>query len=238
MKLDILAFAAHPDDVELACGGTLAKQVKLGYKVGIIDLTLGQLGSRGDVETRLAEAQMAAKILGLSVRENLGFRDGFFEIDEFHLLEVVKKIRQYQPEIILCNAIEDRHPDHGRAAALLERAFFLSGLLKVETEINGEKQSLWRAKKILHYIQEKYIQPTFVVDISEYLDVKLESIKAHKSQFYQAGSNEPYTKISSETYFDFLKSRAKELGSQCNYEYAEGFVSKTLIGLSDLIDIQ
>jgi len=238
MKLDILVFAAHPDDAELACGGTIAKQVSMGHKVGIIDLTHGELSSRGTVETRKVEAQKAADILGLSVRENLGFRDGFFEIDETHLLEVIKKIRQYQPDIVLCNAVDDRHPDHKRGGDLVERAFFLSGLIKIETTIDNMPQLIWRPKKLLHYIQEKYNRPDFVIDITDFLDVKFESIKAYSSQFYQKNSNEPYTKISGEGYFDFLKSRAKELGSQCNFEYAEGFVSKMQIGLDNIIDIK
>ena len=238
MKLDILVFAAHPDDAELACGGTIAKHVKNGYKVGIIDLTNGELSSRGNVDLRRKEAQKAAEILGLSVRENLGFRDGFFEIDEYHLLEIVKKIRQYQPAIVLCNAIDDRHPDHKRGCDLVERAFFLSGFVKIETEINGVTQSIWRPKKLIHYIQEKYIKPSFVVDISDFLEVKFKSIEAYTSQFYQKDSDEPYTKISGEGYFEFLKSRAKELGSQSGYDYAEGFVSKTLIGIDNIIDIE
>ncbi|MEZ5038036.1 MAG: bacillithiol biosynthesis deacetylase BshB1 [Chitinophagales bacterium] len=238
MKLDILVFAAHPDDAELACGGTIAKQVKLGNKVGIIDLTNGELSSRGTVQTRKEEAQAAAKILGLSIRENLGFRDGFFEIDEYHLLEIIKKIRQYQPEIILCNAIDDRHPDHKRGGDLVERAFFLSGLVKIETTSNGENQTIWRPKKLIHYIQEKYIKPDFVVDISDFLEMKFKSIKAYTSQFYQKDSDEPYTKISGEGYFEFLKSRAKELGSQCGFDYAEGFTSSTQIGIDDIIKIK
>ena len=188
-KLDILVFAAHPDDVELACSGTVLKHISLGYKVGIVDLTKGELGTRGSAAIRSEETKVASELLGIHIRENLGFRDGFFEIDEVHLLKVVEVIRKYQPEIILANAASDRHPDHKRAGDLVSRANFLSGLLKVQTE----NQTHWRAKAVYRYIQDNYMEPDFVVDISGFETKKLDAIKAFKSQFYDPNSNEPST---------------------------------------------
>jgi bacillithiol biosynthesis deacetylase BshB1 len=238
MKLDILVFAAHPDDAELTCGGTILKYVALGKKVGIIDLTQGELGTRGDVLQRKIEAENASKILGLSVRENLQYKDGFFEIDEKHLMGVIQKIRKYQPEIILCNSIKDRHPDHERAGALVERANFLSGLPKIETLEGMDKQQAYRARKVFHYIQEQYITPDFVVDISDYIEQKWASIMAYESQFYNPNSKELETKISRKDYLEFLKSRSREMGNPCGFEFAEGFTCDTLIGVDNIFDIQ
>lgn len=238
MKLDILVFAAHPDDAELSCGGTLAKYASEGKQIGIIDLTQGELGTRGNVTSRKKEAEHASAILGIHVRENLQFRDGFFEIDELHLSTIIKKIRKYQPEILLCNATKDRHPDHARAGELVARANFLSGLMKIETLDVMDSQKPWRAKKVFHYIQEEYVKPSFVADISDFIDKKLEAIAAYKTQFYDPESNEPETKIARKDYLDFIKARAKEMGNPCNYEYAEGFVCNTLIGIKNIFDIQ
>lgn len=233
MKLDILAFAAHPDDIELACSGTLLKHIALGYKVGIIDLTRGELGSRGSAEIRDEESKKSTQILGIHARENLGFRDGFFEIDEAHLLKVVEMIRKYQPEIILANAVSDRHPDHKRAGDLVARANFLSGLVKIETK----NQSKWRAKSVYRYVQDNYVKPDFVVDISGFEQKKLEAIKAFKSQFFDPNSTEPQTPISKADFLDFILARAKDLGRTINADYAEGFTTERYIGVKNLFDL-
>ena len=203
MKLDILAFAAHPDDIELACSGTLIKHIKNGSKVGIIDLTEGELGSRGSRELRYEEAANATKIIGNIVRENLNLGDGFFEVEEKSMMKVIEMIRKYQPDIILCNAISDRHPDHGRGCELVKRAAFLSGLLKIETSIDGKSQEKWRPKQVFHYIQDEYIEPDFVIDISDEMEGKMKSILAYSSQFFNPESKEPQTPISSQEFMDF-----------------------------------
>lgn len=233
-KLDILVFAAHPDDVELACSGTVLKHISLGYKVGIIDLTKGELGTRGSAAIRSEETKVASELLGIHIRENLGFRDGFFEIDEVHLLKVVEVIRKYQPEIILANAASDRHPDHKRAGDLVSRANFLSGLLKVQTE----NQTHWRAKAVYRYIQDNYIEPDFVVDISGFETKKLDAIKAFKSQFYDPNSNEPSTPISREDFLEFVLARAKQFGRPINAEYGEGFTVERYIGVDNLLSLK
>ncbi len=233
-KLDILVFAAHPDDVELACSGTVLKHISLGYKVGIVDLTRGELGTRGSAEIRAEETKVASSILGIHSRENLGFRDGFFEIDEAHLLKVVEVIRKYQPELILANAASDRHPDHKRAGDLVSRANFLSGLVKIETA----NQTAWRAKAVYRYIQDNYIEPDFVVDISGFEAKKLEAIKAFKSQFYDPNSTEPKTPISREDFLDFILARAKQLGRPINAEYGEGFTVERYVGVDDLFELK
>lgn len=233
-KLDILVFAAHPDDVELACSGTLLKHISLGYKVGIVDLTRGELGTRGSAEIRAEETRVASSILGIHSRENLGFRDGFFEIDEAHLLKVVEVIRKHRPEIILANAASDRHPDHRRAGDLVSRANFLSGLVKIETA----NQTAWRAKVVYRYIQDNYIEPDFVVDISGFEAKKLEAIKAFKSQFYDPNSTEPKTPISREDFLDFILARAKQLGRPINAEYGEGFTVERYVGVDDLFELK
>lgn len=234
MKLDILVFAAHPDDVELACSGTVLKHISLGYKVGIVDLTKGELGTRGSAEIRSEESKKASEILGIHVRENLGFRDGLFEIDEAHLLKGITTIRKYQPEIILANAKSDRHPDHKRAGDLVSRANFLSGLVKIETE----NQTPFRAKVIYRYIQDNFIEPDFVVDISGFETKKLEAIKAFKSQFYDPSSTEPQTPISKEDFLDFILARAKDFGRAINVNYGEGFNVERYVGVDDLFQLK
>lgn len=238
MKLDILVFAAHPDDMELSCSGTVLKHLQLGYKVGIIDLTQGELGSRGTAALRAEESKKASAILGIEVRENLGFRDGFFEIEEAHLMKVIQLIRKYQPEIVLANAKYDRHPDHQRAGDLVSRAAFLSGLLKIDTIDQGEKQEKWRPKSVYRYVQEQYINPDFVVDISGFEDKKLESIKAFSSQFYNPDSTEPPTPISRKDYLEFVLSRMKQYGGLINANYGEGFTVERYIGIDDLFKIK
>lgn len=230
-KLDILAFGAHPDDVELGCGGTLLSAVAQGKKVGIIDLTKGELGTRGTTSQRLKEAQLASQIIGAAVRENLGMADGFFENNKENQFAIIEIIRCYQPTIILCNAIDDRHPDHGRAAQLVETASFLAGLVKIQSTHNGQVQMPWRPNQVFHYIQSKSLAPNFVVDISAFMDKKMEAILAHGSQFYNPNSNEPNTFISSDSFLEFIKGRAKEFGQQIGVAYAEGFISEKMIGI-------
>lgn len=212
MKLDILAFGAHPDDVELGCGATLAKEIALGKKVGIIDLTRGELGTRGSATLRDQEAAAAKEILGVHIRENLGFSDGFFSNDKVHQLEIIKMIRKYQPEIVLCNAIDDRHIDHPKGSKLVSDACFLSGLLKVETTIDSKQQDKWRPKHVYHYIQWKSIEPDFVVDVTGFMDVKVTAVKAYGSQFYDPKSNEAETPITSKNFIDSIVYRAQDLG--------------------------
>lgn len=237
MKLDILAFGAHPDDVELGCGGTIAKEVALGKKVGIVDLTRGELGTRGSVEIRNQESANASKILGISVRENLDMKDCFFVNDEAHQLEIVKMIRKYKPEIVLCNAIEDRHIDHGKGGSLVSDACFLSGLRKIETEVNGEKQEAWRPKLVYHYIQWINIKPDFVVDITEYNDVRIEAILAYSSQFYNSESDEPITVIATKNFKESLNYRAQDLGRLIGTDYAEGFTVERYLAVNSLSDL-
>lgn len=237
MKLDILAFGAHPDDVELGCGGTIAKEIALGKKVGIIDLTRGELGTRGSVAIRNQEAAVAAKILGVSIRENLDMRDGFFVNDEPHQLEIIKMIRKYKPEIVLCNAIDDRHIDHGKGSKLVSDACFLSGLVKIVTKINGELQEAWRPKIVYHYIQWKDITPDFVVDISGYNDKRIASILAYSSQFYNANSNEPETPIATKNFLESLNYRAQNFGRLIGTDYAEGFTTERYLAVNSLSDL-
>lgn len=230
-KLDILAFGAHPDDVELGCGGTLLAAVAEGKKVGIIDLTKGELGTRGTVSIRLNEALLAGEIIGATTRVNLDMKDGFFVNDQAHQISIIETIRKFQPTIILCNAPEDRHPDHGKAAKLVADASFLSGLSKIKTAYNGIDQEAWRPSQVFHYIQSRTLTPNFVVDISSHMDKKMESIMAHASQFYNPNSNEPNTFISSDSFLDFVKGRAKEFGQQIGVQYAEGFITEKMIGI-------
>lgn len=238
MKLDILAFGAHPDDVELGCSGTIAKEVSLGKKVGIIDLTRGELGTRGSVEIRNSESAKASEILGVVVRENLDMRDGFFVNDETHQLKVIEMIRKYQPEIVLCNAITDRHIDHGKGSKLVSDACFLSGLRQIKTELNGEAQEAWRPKVVYHYIQWQNIEPDFVVDISKFMDKKMESVLAYGSQFYDPKSNEPVTPITSKNFLDSVKYRAEDLGRLVGVEYAEGFTTERYLAVNSLGDLK
>ncbi|TSE04738.1 bacillithiol biosynthesis deacetylase BshB1 [Aquimarina algiphila] len=237
MKLDILAIGAHPDDIELSCSGTIAKEVALGKKVGILDLTRGELGTRGTPEIRDQEAKNAAKVLGVSVRENLNFRDGFFTNDEEHQLAIIQKIRKYKPEIVLCNAITDRHIDHGKASKLTSDACFLSGLRRIETFDDKEVQEAWRPKHVFHYIQWKNIEPDFVVDISDYIDVKMDSVIAYESQFYDPNSNEPSTPISSKNFMDSIRYRANDLGRIIGVEYAEGYTVERYVAVNSIFDL-
>ncbi|MES2849245.1 MAG: bacillithiol biosynthesis deacetylase BshB1 [Bacteroidota bacterium] len=231
MKLDILAFGVHPDDVELGCAGTLLVEKMKGKKTGIIDLTKGELGTRGSAAIREKEAAAAATILQLDARENLGLADGFFKNDEAHQRKVIAAIRKYQPEIILCNAPEDRHPDHGRSAQLVEDAGFLSGLRKIETlDENGQPQEAWKPKYIFNYLQDRYLHPTFVIDISDVIEKKVESIKAYSTQFYNPGTDEPETYISTPDFLDSIMYRSKMLGKMIGVKHAEGFISTKMIG--------
>jgi bacillithiol biosynthesis deacetylase BshB1 len=238
MKLDILAFGAHPDDVELGCSGTIAKEVSLGKKVGIIDLTRGELGTRGSVEIRDNEARLAAKIMGVSVRENLNMRDGFFVNDEAHQLEIIKQIRKYRPEIVICNAIEDRHIDHAKGSKLVSDSCFLSGLIKIETEFEGQFQEAWRPKVVYHYIQWKNIEPDFVVDISDFIKQKTESILAYSSQFYSENSNEPITPIATKNFLESINYRSQDFGRLVGVEYAEGFTTERYLAVNSLSDLR
>ncbi|UUC44048.1 bacillithiol biosynthesis deacetylase BshB1 [Flavobacterium cerinum] len=234
MKLDILAFGAHPDDVELGCGATLAKEISLGKKVGIVDLTRGELGTRGSAEIRDEEARKAAEILGVTVRENLKFRDGFFVNDETHQLEIIKMIRKYRPEIVLCNAIDDRHIDHGKGSKLVSDACFLSGLRRIETEVEGVLQEAWRPKVVYHYIQWKNITPDFVVDVTGFIDKKVAAILAYGSQFYEPNSSEPTTPIATKNFLDSLHYRSQDLGRLIGTDYAEGFTAERYLAVSSL----
>lgn len=237
MKLDILAFGAHPDDVELSCGATIAKEISLGKKTGIVDLTRGELGTRGTAEIRDVEAADAAKILGVAVRENLRFRDGFFLNDETHQLEIIKMIRKYKPEIVLCNAVDDRHIDHGKGSKLVSDACFLSGLVKIETSLDGKAQEPWRPKQVYHYIQWKNIVPDFVVDVTGFMDIKVASLMAYKSQFYDPDSTEPVTPIATKNFKDSILYRAADLGRLINTEYAEGFTVERYVAVNSLADL-
>lgn len=234
MKLDILAIGAHPDDVELGCSATIAKEVSLGKKVGILDLTRGELGTRGSAEIRDEEAKNAAIILGVEVRENLAFADGFFLNDKSHQLEVIKMIRKYRPEIVLCNAIDDRHIDHGKGSKLVSDSCFLSGLRKLETRLDGEVQEAWRPKFVYHYIQWKNLEPDFVVDVSGFIDKKIESVMAYKSQFFDPQSKEPESPISSQNFIESVKYRAQDLGRLIGVDFAEGFTAERPIAVSNL----
>ena len=234
MKLDILAFGAHPDDVELGCGATIAKEISLGKKVGIVDLTRGELGTRGSANLRDLEAKSAGDILGISVRENLRFADGFFINDNRHQLEIIKMIRKYQPEIVLCNAIDDRHIDHPKGSSLVSDACFLSGLVKINTAVEGENQEKWRPKKVYHYIQWKNIEPDFVVDVTGFVEKKTDAVLAYSSQFYDQNSKEPETPITSKNFIDSINYRARDLGRLINVEYAEGFTTERYVAVENL----
>ena len=234
MKLDILAFGAHPDDVELGAGGTIAKEVSLGKKVGIVDLTRGELGTRGSADLRDIEAENAAKILGVAVRENVRFADGFFTNDKKHQLEIIKMIRKYQPDIVLCNAIDDRHIDHPKGSKLVSDACFLSGLLKIETELEGESQQKWRPKQVFHYIQWKNIKPDFVVDVTGFINVKEKAVLAYSSQLYDPNSNELETPITSKNFIESIKYRAQDLGRLIGVDYAEGFNTERYVAVENL----
>jgi bacillithiol biosynthesis deacetylase BshB1 len=233
MKLDILAFGAHPDDVELSCGGTLLVEKMNGKKTGIIDLTQGELGTRGTAAIRKKEAAAAAKILQVDIRENLELADGFFLNDEAHQKKIIAVIRKYQPEVVLCNAPDDRHPDHGKGARLVTDAVFLSGLRKIATTDNGATQEVWRPKYVFNYLQDKYLTPTFVIDITKVMDQKIDSVKAYGTQFHNPDLNEPQTYISTPDFMDSVLYRAKMLGKMIGVTYAEGFISNKMIGFEN-----
>lgn len=234
MKLDILAIGAHPDDVELGCGATIALEVSKGKKVGILDLTNGELATRGSVEIRANEAKKAAEILGIAVRENLGFADGFFINDKEHQLKIIEIIRKYQPEIVLLNAISDRHIDHKKGSELASAACFLSGLKNVETIFNDNVQTAWRPKKVYHYIQWDDLQPDFVVDVSDFIELKMKAVKSFESQFYNPESNEPESPISSKNFLDSVRYRAQNLGRLIGVAYAEGFTAERYVAVDSL----
>lgn len=234
MKLDILAFGAHPDDVELGCSGTIAKEISLGKKVGIVDLTRGELGTRGSVEIRNSESANAATILGVSVRENLDMRDGFFQNNEENQMKIIGIIRKYQPEIVICNAIQDRHIDHGKGSKLVSDACFLSGLRRIETVVEGEIQNAWRPKVVYHYIQWENISPDFVVDITGFIDKKMDAILAYSSQFYDPKSKEPESPITSKNFLDSVKYRAQDLGRIVGVDFAEGFTVERYLAVNSL----
>lgn len=238
MKLDILVLSAHPDDAEISCGGTIAKHISLGHQVGIVDLTRGELGTRGTPETRALEATEGARILGVEIRENLGFRDGFFQNDPEHQLLLIRAIRKFRPEIVLANAIYDRHVDHGRAATLGYDACFLAGLVKIDTvDANGLKQQPWRPRAVYHYIQSNFIEPSFIVDISDFMDVKMQAIRAFKTQFYDPQSNEPETYISNPGFLKMLEARATEFGHAIGTKFGEGFTVRRYPGVKSLFDL-
>ncbi len=237
MKLDILVFAAHPDDAELACSGTIMKHIAMGKKVGIVDLTRGEMGTRGTAETRKAESEAATAILGIHVRENLEMRDCFFENDEAHQLKIIRMIRKYHPEIVLANAIEDRHPDHGRGGKLTADAAFKAGLAKIRTFDGEQEQEAYRPKQLFHYIQDRYIQPDFVIDITDFMDRKLEAIKAFKTQFFDPDSQEPVTYISTPDFMETIIARAREFGKPVGGVFGEGFTSEKLLGVSNLFEL-
>ncbi len=235
MKIDLLAFGVHPDDVELGCAGILLAEKKKGKKIGIIDLTQGELGTRGTAETRKDEAAEAARILGTDVRENLMMADGFFENNEINQRKIITILRKYQPEIIFCNAPEDRHPDHGRSAKMVEDAAFLSGLSKIETFFNNEAQKAWRPKYVFNFIQDRYIKPDFVIDISDEMDQKIASVKAYKTQFFNPDAQDgPQTYISSPEFLESVIARAAMFGKMIGVKYAEGFLSKKMIGFKNI----
>ena len=237
LKLDILAFAAHPDDAELSCTGTIMAHIAQGKKAGICDLTRGELGTRGTVEIRAKEVEASSKILNIHARENLGLPDGFMKNEEEHLLPLIKALRKYQPEIVLCNAIDDRHPDHGLSAIIEERACFLAGLSKIVTTDNGVEQQAWRPKSVFHYIQDRYINPDLIIDITPYFERKMEAIRAFKSQFYDPSGSEPNTYISSPDFLENIETRAREYGRAVGVKYGEGYTTKRKVGVKSLFDL-
>jgi len=234
MKLDVLVMAAHPDDAELACSGTILSLIQQGKKVGIVDFTRGELGTRGTPEIRLAESAEATKIMGLHARENLEIRDGFFQNDEESQMKLIKVIRKYQPDVVLANALEDRHPDHGKGAKLAIDACFLSGLRQIKTELDGEVQTAWRPRNLYHYIQDRYLEPDFVFDITPFWDQKEAAIRAFKSQFFDPNSTEPASYISSPEFLNFIKARAIEMGHKIGKVYGEGYQTQKTIEIREL----
>lgn len=235
MKLDVLAIGVHPDDVELGCSGVLIKEVKRGKITGVIDLTQGELGTRGTIETRFQEAEEAAKIMGVALRENLKMRDGFFKNDEPHQLQLISALRKYQPEIVIGNILEDRHPDHGRAGQLIYDACFLSGLKQIETiDADGRPQERWRPKQLFHYLQDRFYEPDLIIDITEVWEQRLASVKAYESQFFNEGNKDEQTYISSSEFLESIIARARLLGKRIGVKFAEGFISKKSIGINNL----
>jgi bacillithiol biosynthesis deacetylase BshB1 len=237
IELDLLAFAAHPDDVELSCSGTLIKHIQLGKKVGIVDLTRGELGTRGNAALRDQEARLASKLMGIHYRANLEMRDGFFELNEANKLAIITQIRLLRPKLVLANAVSDRHIDHARAAQLVAEACFLSGLRKIETQWEAKSQEAWRPTAMYHYIQDQYIKPDLVVDITNQFDGKMAAIKAYGSQFFNPESNEPVTPISHPDFFDFIEARAREMGRLIQVTYAEGFTTTRAVGVHDFMSL-
>ena len=237
MKLDILAIGVHPDDVELGCSGTIINEIKKGKKVGVLDLTQGELGSRGTIETRYEEATKAAKIMGVHMRENLKMRDGFFKNDEEHQRKLIVAIRKYQPEIVITNSLSDRHPDHGRAAKLTTDSSFLSGLRRVETkDEKGNNQDPWRPKYVFHYIQDRYHEPDFIIDITDVFEQRMDAIKSYTTQFYNPDNEDdgPQTYISTAAFLESVIARARVIGKKIGVEYGEGFNSEKSLGIRDL----
>lgn len=232
-----MAIAVHPDDIELGCAGTIIRHTKKGQAVGIVDLTRGELGTRGTPETRIQEAADAAAVMGVCVRVSAGMADGFFQNDEAHQRKLIRYIRRYRPEIVLANALSDRHPDHGRAGKLIADACFLAGLRKIETEDNGEPQEAWRPKRVFHMMQDRLQEPSFIVDISDCFEEKMEAIKCYKSQFHNPGSNEPITYIATQNFLGQIKYRDSLMGKRIGTDYAEGFVCENIPGISDLDDL-
>ncbi|MGZ3883157.1 MAG: bacillithiol biosynthesis deacetylase BshB1 [Bacteroidia bacterium] len=237
MKLDILAIGVHPDDVELSCSGTILKHVALGKTAGILDLTRGELGTRGTAEIRTQEAMRSAKILGLKIRTQLNMADGFFSNDELHQRQIIEQVRYHQPEIVFANAVSDRHPDHGRAAKLIADACFYSGLAKIGTSFKGEKQQAWRPKAVYHYVQDQYMHPHFVIDISNEMEKKMESIMAFSSQFYDPNSKEPETPISSREFLEVIRAKNAIWGRAIGAAYAEGFITNRYPGINSVFDL-
>ncbi len=237
MKLDILVLAAHPDDAELGCAGTILKQISLGHKVGIVDLTKGELGTRGTPKIREQEAANAASLLGVSARENLNLADGFFENDKANQIAVIQAIRKYQPEIVLANATYDRHSDHGRAALLAHEACFLSGLVKIETVENGKSQSAWRPRAMYHYVQSQLMLPDLIIDISAFWEQKMEAVRAYKSQFYDPASKEPESYVSNPNFLRMVEARAIEFGHAIGVRYGEGYTVRRPMGVKNILDL-
>ena len=237
-KLDFLAFGAHPDDVELGCGATIAKLVSQGKKVGIVDLTRGELGTRGSAEIRTKETNEASNILGITIRENMNFKDGFFRNDEEHQLKIIQVIRKYQPDFVFCNAPDDRHIDHPKGSQLIVEASFLSGLIKINTDdSSGNAQKQWRPKNIYHYIQWKNLDPDFIFDVSGFQNTKMDAVKCYSSQFYDPKSKEPETPISTKNFLNFVQSRANDFGRLIGVEHGEGFISNRKLGFSSFDEL-
>ena len=236
-KIDILIFGAHPDDIELGCGGTILSEIEKGKTVGLIDITAGELGTRGSAEKRKQESDRASKILGVDFRLNLGIKDGFIKNDEKSQIEIIRYIRKYKPEIIICNAPDDRHIDHVEASKLVVSSSFLSGLVKIKTKLNNNNQNPWRPKNVYHYIQWKNLEPTFVVDISQHIVNKMMAVSSYDSQFYNPDSKEPETLISSEKFLDSITARSADFGRLIGVEHAEGFISNKLVGVKTLNDL-